>query len=293
MKKIKFILLVFIISLSQVSCQNFKNTDVEKYEKALEASKKYDYYFKDSLLFFKGKPFEVCGKIEDYIKVFGKYDRVVREPENEKVLSFKVTRYYFENDIIGEKNEESSKIFMNRDYGESKNYEIISFKNIAAAVKKYGPYKTAKTEIITPDIVRHYAWDKAGLEAFSTNDTIHDINIKFVRSFSDEFDEEVAVREHKEKTYIKVKKAFTGTLCFDDKVVNVGMPNPEGWNTSIRKLGFSGDNYDPEGDGSSTMRKITRRFKKGHIRFRINRQIESENDKDMISFIKISFIKPD
>jgi hypothetical protein len=280
--------LLVLISLSLTQCQDLKNKTIQIAQKRLDDCKQYDYCFKDSLMFYKGNQFELYGKIEDYVKVFGKYDRLVEDLNSG---GLKTTYYYFKNEKIGFMTGINPKISMTNIYID-KNGKTVNdnFKNIKEAIKKYGEYDSTRVEVSKRHDVRHYVWDKAGLSAFSTNDTIHDLKLEFIKGIS--FEGSLNTKEENKKIHDKsIWTPYSGKICFDGNTVNVGMPSPDDWNSSIKKMGISGNEYDPEGNEGSVIRKVIRYYKNRTIQFNIMRQIQSQNKKDMIEYISIGYMK--
>jgi hypothetical protein len=270
--------LLLILSLTLAQCQDIKNKANQIAQKQLDDCKQYDYCFKDSLMFYKGKQFELYGKIEDYVRVFGKYDRKVQTYSSPEA---KVSYYYFKNKKTGSIGENSLEILIENEDGE----RVEELKNLKVAILKYGAYDSVRLKKIPASSVKHYVWDKAGLSAFSTNDTIHDLNLKFSKGNFDEFGQS---KEERDKS---IWTPYSGKICFDGNIIAVGSLSTENWNTSIKKMGLSGDEFDPEGNEGSVMRKVIRYYKNRTIRFDFMRQIQSETTKDRLQSITIAYMK--
>jgi len=285
-KKLKYLL--FILPLCFLQCQKLKEADKVQKEKQLENCKQYDYCLQDSLMYYKGKPFQGLEKIEDYIKVFGKYNRM----EEETYRGTKRTYYYFKNEVTGIKDLRDSSILL---IDPKQTDEENNYKKIDDVIKKYGKYDSIRIEIITPKTERHYIWDKAGFSAWATNNTIHSVFIQFTTKSVNDFllnkDPKTLNKEEKAERNKMIWIPYSGKICFNGGVVNVGLPNPDSWNTAIRKMGISGSDYDPGGDSKQAIRRIYKEYKGKEVLFNIMKETLSEKNGggDIISSIDISW----
>ena len=293
--------ILLLLPLSFIQCQKLKEVDKEHKEKLLEDCRQYDYCFQDSLMFYKGKAFQVLEKIEDYVKVFGKYDRMEEEifkgGRRELVLFTKDNREFAAEKCNSGKDKGLYIVDERIEYpNKESEYVTKKFKTLDDLVKKYGKYDSIRIENIKSKTEHHYVWDKAGVSAWATNDTIHQVHIKFTISFLDKMLLENDPKFHTltKKEIIKKNKIvwtpFSGKICFNGGVVNVGLPNPDNWTDAITKMGISGSQYDPPGDGSSTGREVYINYKGERVLIGFSRQIENENEKDMISYMSIGLV---
>jgi hypothetical protein len=276
-----------LFPLCCAQCQPSKKKIDEAQQKQLNDCKQYDYCFKDSLMFYKGRQFELYGNIEDYIKVFGKYDRIVED----KFKGGQATYYIFKDNKIGIMGTESPKIMMTHLYVNKKGETVSDdFKNIQEAIKKYGMYDSTRVEKSLPRSERHYVWDKAGLSAWSTNDTIHSLILRFVKGISFENNVLNTKEENKRIHDMEIWTPYSGRIYFTGNVVNVGMLNADSWNMAIAKLDLTSEKYDPPGDSKTASRVVHKYYKGKILSFTIQRTLPDENEKDRIELISIDYI---
>lgn len=271
--------LIFIIPLSLIKCQKqeLKPNCVNK-----------EFYFQDSLMFFKGNPFHAKYKIEDYIKVFGSYSRM---EENTNGNSRR-TYYYFKNDVVGivDQRDVSVLIIDPNQSNEKNNYQKLE-----EVINTYGNYDSLREENIRSKTEKYYVWDKLGVSAWATNDSIHSLKIHFTSNGVNSFllNQNIESLEYKENTQ-KEKMTwvpYSGEICFNGKIIIVGMNNPDNWNSSIRKMGISGQEFDPGGDSKESIRRIKNFYNGSELIIDIIKETlsESEGGEDVISRIDISW----
>lgn len=280
--------ILLLLSLSFIQCQEPKEVEKEQKEKQLEDCIQYGYCFQDSLMFYKGKSFQALDKIESYIKVFGKYNRM----EEEICSGTNRTYYHFKNKVVGINDSGDSSILL---IDPNQTDEENSYKRINDVIKKYGKYDSIIIEVINPKTERYYVWDKAGFSAWVTNDTVHSVFIQFTTTNANNIlldtDPETLSKQERAQRNKMVWIPYSGKICFNGGVVNVGLLNPDNWNDAIRKMGILGSDYDPGGDSKQAIRRIKKEYKGKEMLFNIMKETlsEVEGGRDIISRIDINW----